>query len=76
VADSLIRSLRRAGRQRIDQGWKEELEIRAIYAPWIDADPAVVHDKVGLKPIANPPQGYIKEALRAADDWQPDRRLL
>jgi hypothetical protein len=39
LADNLIKGLRDAEQQRIDEGWKKEFAMRALYAPWIDAHP-------------------------------------
>jgi hypothetical protein len=39
LADHLFKRLQKAVQHRIDQRWKEELAIRALYAPWIDAHP-------------------------------------
>lgn len=57
VAESLIKSLRQAEQQRIDQG-VERRTRDASYLRAMDrcAPGSVVHDKVGFEPIANPLQ--------------------
>ena len=75
LADHLIKGLRDAEQQRIEQMWNKELALRALYAPWVDAHPGQwytikwgqremrIHSKGTLRKLSELP----KEGNRAGD---------